>query len=85
MLSHWNQVVMESWMVNCVRCNRVGNRERRSRALESTVIESVIKRWRAELLEVALKIACVGGLRKNGQFLIFSTSFPTAPKPIHFY
>ena len=53
MLSHWNvasgnEVVMDSWRVELVKGN-AGE----LRALEPTVIELVIKHWRAELLEVA--------------------------------
>ena len=53
MPSHWNvasenEVVTDSWRVELVKGN-AGE----LRVLEPTVIELVIKRWRAELLEVA--------------------------------
>ena len=54
MLSHWN-VVIDSWRVELVKGN-AGE----LRAIEPTVIELVIKRWRAELLEVVLQnCACM--------------------------
>ena len=44
-----NEVVMDSWRVELVKGN-AGELH----VLEPTVTELVIKRWRAELLEVAL-------------------------------